>query len=126
MSAYAKRQVGTSWENVGGVSINDGSSAKITIPKAGRIRIIFSGSVDEYIYYDCSGQFTMDARSIQAVTAKAEMIIAKDGFMAIYNSNYMRMHSKDGLIVKFGNYHFRITDTGIAKSTNGGSSWTDL
>ena len=125
MSAYAKRQVGTSWENVGGVSINDGSTAKITIPKAGRIRIIFSGSVDESIYYDCSGQFTMDARSIQAVTAKSEMIIAKDGFMAIYNSNYMRMHSKDGLIVKFGNYHFRITDTGIAKSTDG-ILWTNL
>lgn len=124
MSAYVQRKVGSSWENIGSVSLN-GVNAKITIPKAGRIKISFNGSVSEYVGYDCSGTFTMATQAIQALTAKTEMIIAKDGFMAIYNSNYMRMHSTDGLIVKFGNYYFRVNSSGIAKSTNG-TSWTNL
>lgn len=124
MSAYVQRKVGSSWENIGSVSLN-GVNAKITIPKAGRIRISFNGSVSESVGYDCSGTFTMATQAIQALTAKTEMIIAKDGFMAIYNSNYMRMHSTDGLIVKFGNYYFRVNSSGIAKSTNG-TSWTNL
>lgn len=124
MSAYVQRKVGSTWENIGSVSLN-GVNAKITIPKAGRIRISFNGSVSEFVDYDCSGTFSMATQSIPAVTAKTEMIIAKDGFMAIYNSNYMRMHSTDGLIVKFGNYYFRVNSSGIAKSTNG-TSWTNL
>ena len=124
MSAYVQRKNGSTWENVGSVSLNT-DYPKITIPKAGRIRISFNGSVSQYIGYDCSGTFSMATQSIPAVTAKTEMIIAKDGFMAIYNSNYMRMHSADGLIVKFGNYHFRVNSSGIAKSTNG-TSWTNL
>ena len=124
MSAYVQRKVGSSWESIGSVSLN-GVNAKITIPKAGRIKISFNGSVSEYVGYDCSGTFTMATQAIQALTAKTEMIIAKDGFMAIYNSNYMRMHSTDGLIVKFGNYYFRVNSSGIAKSTNG-TSWTNL
>jgi len=124
MSAYVQRKNGSAWENVGSVSLNS-DNPKITIPKAGRIRISFNGSVSQYIGYDCSGTFTMATQSIPAITAKTEMIIAKDGFMAIYNSNYMRMHSTDGLIVKFGNYYFRVNSSGIAKSTNG-TSWTNL
>lgn len=124
MSAYVQRKVGSSWENIGSVSLN-GVNAKITIPKAGRIRISFNGSVSEFVDYDCSGKFTMAAQSIRGVTAKTEMIIAKDGFMAIYNSNYMRFHSTDGLKIKMGNYHFRVNSSGIAKSTDG-SSWTNL
>lgn len=124
MSAYAQRKNGSTWENIGSVSLNS-SNPKITIPKAGCIRISFNGSVSQSVNYDCSGTFTMAAQGIQAVTAKTEMIIAKDGFMAIYNSNYMRMHSTDGLIVKFGNYYFRVNSSGIAKSTNG-TSWTNL
>lgn len=124
MSAYVQRKNGSTWENVGSISLNSGNP-KITIPKAGRIRISFNGSVSESVNYDCSGTFSMAAQGIQAVTAKTEMIIGKDGFMAIYNSNYMRMHSTDGLIVKFGNYYFRVNSSGIAKSTNG-TAWNYL
>ena len=124
MSAYVQRKNGSTWENIGSVSLN-GVNAKITIPKAGRIRISFNGSVSQYLDYDCSGKFTMAAQSIRGVTAKTEMIIAKDGFMAIYNSKYMRFHSTDGLKIKMGNYHFRVNSSGIAKSTDG-SSWTNL
>ena len=124
MSAYVQRKNGSAWENVGSVSLNSGIP-KITIPKAGRIRISFNGSVSQYIDYDCSGTFTMATQSIPAITAKTEMIIAKDGFMAIYNSNYMRFHSTDGLKIKMGNYHFRVNSSGIAKSTDD-SSWTNL
>lgn len=124
MSAYVQRKNGSAWENVGSVSLNSGIP-KITIPKAGRIRISFNGSVSQYIGYDCSGTFTMATQSIPAITAKTEMIIAKDGFMAIYNSNYMRFHSTDGLKIKMGNYHFRVNSSGIAKSTDD-SSWTNL
>lgn len=124
MSAYVQRKNGSTWENIGSVSLNSGNP-KITIPEAGRIRISFNGSVSQYLDYDCSGKFTMVAQSIRGVTAKTEMIIAKDGFMAIYNSNYMRFHSTDGLKIKMGNYHFRVNSSGIAKSTDG-SSWTNL
>ena len=124
MYALVQYKIGTSWKNIGSISLNSGTP-KITIPKAGRIRVVFNGSVSESVDYECIGKFTMAAQSIRAITAKTEMIIAKDGFMAIYNSNYMRMHSTDGLIVKFGNYYFRINSSGIAKSTNG-SSWTNL
>ena len=125
MSAYVQRKVGSSWENIGSVSLN-GVNAKITIPKAGRIRISFNGSVSEYVGYDCSGKFTMATQSIQAVTAKTEMIIAKDGIMAIYNANYLRMHSTEGFIVKIGSNGLRVTTSGIQKTTNGGSSWSNL
>lgn len=124
MSAYVQRKNGSTWENIGSVSLNSGNP-KITIPKAGRIRISFNGSVSQYLDYDCSGKFTMAAQSIRGVTAKTEMIIAKDGFIAIYNSNYMRFHSTDGLKIKMGNYHFRVNSSGIAKSTDG-LSWTNL
>lgn len=125
MSAYVQRKVGSSWENIGSVSLN-GVNAKITIPKAGRIRISFNGSVSEYVGYDCSGKFTMATQSIRAVTAKTEMIIAKDGIMAIYNANYLRMHSTEGFIVKIGSNGLRVTTSGIQKTTNGGSSWSNL
>lgn len=124
MTAYAKRKVGSSWENIGNVAMN-GITSKITIPKAGRIRIEFLGSVNDYIGYDCSGTFSMATQGVKAITAKTEMIIAKDGFMAIYNSNYMRFHSNDGLMVKMGNQHFRINASGIAKSVDG-TTWTNL
>lgn len=67
----------------------------------------------------------MATQGVKAITAKTEMIIAKDGFMAIYNSNYMRFHSNDGLMVKMGNQHFRINASGIAKSVDG-TTWTNL
>lgn len=124
MSAYVQRKNGSTWENIGSVSLNSGNP-KITIPKAGRIRIEFLGSVNDYIGYDCSGTFSMATQGVKAITAKTEMIIAKDGFMAIYNSNYMRFHSNDGLMVKMGNQHFRINASGIAKSVDG-TTWTNL
>ena len=124
MDAYAKRKVGNSWENIGGVSLNS-NNPKITIPKAGRIRITFYGSVSEYVSYDCAGQFSMAAQAIQAITAKTEMIIAKDGIMAIYNANYMRMHSSEGFTVKIGNNGLRVTTSGIQKTTNG-TTWVNL
>lgn len=118
MTAYAQHKVGTSWENIGSVSLN-GVNAKITIPKAGRIRIAFNGSVNDYVGYDCTGTFSMTSQRVKAITAKTEMIIAKDGFMAIYNSNYMRMHSTEGFIVKIGNYGLKIDSSGIKKMTDG-------
>lgn len=124
MSATVHLKVDNIWIKIGSVSLNSGTP-KITIPKAGRIKILFNGSVDEDVSYDCTGVFSMATQAIQSITAKTEMIIAKDGFMAIYNSNYMRFHSTDGLIIKMGNYHFRVNSSGIAKSTNG-SSWTNL
>lgn len=124
ISANVQRKVGSSWENIGSISLNT-RTPQITVPRAGRIRITISGSVTEIPNYNFTGKFSFGLQGLPAITTKAEMIIAKDGFMAIFNSNYMRMHSTDGLVVKFGNTHFRINSSGIAKSTNG-SSWTNL
>lgn len=125
LSATAFLKVGSQWQTIGSVSLKDSSTAKITIPKKGRIKVAFYGSVTQNIFTDYRGTFSFASQAIQAITAKTEMIIAKDGFMAIYNANYLRMHSTDGLMVKIGNYHFRINTAGIAKSTNG-STWTNL
>lgn len=124
ISANVQRKVGSSWENIGSISLNT-RTPQITVPRAGRIRITISGSVTEIPKYNCTGKFSFGMQGLPAITTTTEMIIAKDGFMAIYNSNYMRMHSTDGLVVKFGNTHFRIDSSGIAKSTNG-TTWTNL
>lgn len=125
LSATAFLKVGTQWQTIGSVSLKDSSTAKITIPKKGRIKVSFNGTIDQTLYTDYSGKFTFATHAIWAITAKTEMIIAKDGFMAIYNANYLRMHSTDGLAVKIGNYHFRVTSSDISVSKNG-TSWTKL
>lgn len=125
LSATAFLKVGTQWQTIGSVSLKDSSTAKITIPKKGRIKVSFNGTIDQTLYIDYSGKFTFVTQAIWAITAKTEMIIAKDGFMAIYNANYLRMHSTDGLAVKIGNYHFRVTSSDISVSKNG-TSWTKL
>ncbi|NBJ07582.1 hypothetical protein D1647_15580 [Alistipes sp. Z76] len=125
LSATAFLKVGTQWQTIGSVSLKDSSTAKITIPKKGRIKVSFNGTIDQTLYTDYSGKFTFATQAIWAITAKTEMIIAKDGFMAIYNANYLRMHSTDGLAVKIGNYHFRVTSSDISVSKNG-TSWTKL
>lgn len=118
MIATAQREVNTDWENIGSISMN-GGTPKINIPKSGYIRIMFNGTVNESVRYDCTGTFSLLARSIYAINKNTEMIIAKDGFMAIYNSNYMRMHSTEGFIVKIGNYGLKIDSSGIKKMTDG-------
>lgn len=125
LSATAFLKVGTQWQTIGSVSLKDSRTAKITIPKKGRIKVSFNGTIDQTLYTDYSGKFTFATQAIWAITAKTEMIIAKDGFMAIYNANYLRMHSTDGLAVKIGNYHFRVTSSDISVSKNG-TSWTKL
>lgn len=125
LSATAFLKVGTQWQTIGSVSLKDSSTTKITIPKKGRIKVSFNGTIDQTLYTDYSGKFTFATQAIWAITAKTEMIIAKDGFMAIYNANYLRMHSTDGLAVKIGNYHFRVTSSDISVSKNG-TSWTKL
>ena len=51
------------------------------------------------------------------------IVEARDGIMAIYNGNYLRMHSTEGFSVKIGSTRFRINDSGIAKSSDG-TKWT--
>ncbi|MCM1234267.1 MAG: hypothetical protein NC489_29535 [Ruminococcus flavefaciens] len=104
-----------------------GSNPQITIPTACRIRILFSIHVTNGSSLGIwTGKAYVSFQGFPVSTSATETIIAKDGMMAIYNGNYMRMHSGEGFSVKIGNYYFRITSSnGIQKSTNG-STWTTL
>lgn len=99
------------------------TNPQITIPNAGTIRIS--------IYMSCSystdwtGEAVVSFQGFPISEVASRAVIARNGIMAIYNGNYMRMHSTDGFSVKIGNQYFRITTAGIAKSTNG-SNWTNL
>lgn len=99
------------------------ANPQITIPNAGTIRIS--------IYMSCSystdwtGEAVVSFQGFPISEVASRAVIARNGIMAIYNGNYMRMHSTDGFSVKIGNQYFRITTAGIAKSTNG-SNWTNI
>lgn len=113
------------YKNGATIGTVDLSSAnpQITIPNAGTIRIS--------IYMSCSystdwtGEAVVSFQGFPISEVASRAVIARNGIMAIYNGNYMRMHSNDGFSVKIGNQYFRITTAGIAKSTNG-SNWTNL
>lgn len=112
--------------SIGSVDLTS-NDPQITIPTACKIKITFtiqvtSGSNLEY----WTGKAYVSFQGFPVSTSATETIIAKDGMMAIYNGNYMRMHTNEGFSVKIGNYYFRITSSnGIQKSTNG-STWTNL
>jgi hypothetical protein len=116
---------GNTWNTIGSVALSQGQR-EITIPMAGRIRIAIYLSVYVTGYSSWHGTISVTAQGIQAKTTKEEVFIAKDGIMAIYNANYLRFHSGEGLIVRVGNYGMRITTSGIQKTSNGGSSWSSL
>ena len=111
----------TEWKPIATTAI-DGS---FIVPEKGRILIEFYADVYSFDG-DFSGYLEILAQAITAQTAKTEVIIAKDGLMAIYNSNYMRMHSTEGFEVRFGNNGFRVTSTGIQKTTTGDYGWRTI
>lgn len=108
---------------IGSVDLS-ATNPQITIPNAGTIRISISMSCD-YSSTDWSGEAVVSFQGFPISEVASRAVIARNGIMAIYNGNYMRMHSTDGFSVKIGNQYFRITTAGIAKSTNG-SNWTNL
>jgi hypothetical protein len=52
-------------------------------------------------------------------------LIGYDGMLSCFGSGMIHFNS-DGFIAKYGSYMLRVSSSGIQKSTNGGSSWTDL
>jgi hypothetical protein len=52
-------------------------------------------------------------------------LIGYDGLISCFGSGMIHFNS-DGFIAKYGNYMLRVSSSGIQKSTNAGSSWTDL
>ena len=97
----------------------------MTLPQAGRYRIWFTLEVSAPAVSAWGGQIAISAQGITAKTAKEEFIAAKDGILAIYNGNYFRFHSSEGLLVRIGNYGLRLDANGISKMTNG-QSWQSL
>lgn len=125
MTATIFKKNGNSWNTIGYVALSQGQG-EITIPTAGRIRVAINLSVYVTGVSLWSGTISVVAQSLIAKTTKEEVFIAKDGLMAIYNANYMRFHSGEGLLVRVGNYGLRITSDGIQKTTNGGSTWGSI
>ena len=125
MYANVLKKNGNSWDLIGQVALSQGQG-EITIPTAGRIRIAIYLTVYVTGYSLWNGTLQVLSQGLQAKTAKEEVFIAKNGFMAIYNANYLRFHSGEGLIVRVGNYGLRVTTSGVQKTTNGGNSWSTL
>lgn len=125
MYANVLKKNGNSWDLIGQVALSQGQG-EITIPTAGRIRIAIYLTVYVTGYSLWNGTLQVLFQGLQAKTAKEEVFIAKNGFMAIYNANYLRFHSGEGLIVRMGNYGLRVTTSGVQKTTNGGNSWSTL
>lgn len=123
--ATVYRKNGSSWSLIGNVLLTQGQD-EITIPTAGRIRVEINFTVYVVGYSSWRGSLAVSGQSIQAKTAQEEVFIAKDGIMAVYNSNYMRFHSSEGFIVKVGSYGLKLTSNGLQKTTNGGNSWDTL
>lgn len=110
-------------DTIASIDFNKTPAPQVVIPKAGRVRITFSMSCTYSM--DWQGKACISAQGFP-ITDEANMtIIARDGIMAIYNGNYLRMHSSEGFMVKIGSYYFRINSSGISKSTNG-STWTAM
>lgn len=75
--------------------------------------------------------------SLNSTTMKvyypAELVeVGSNGFRTMFGSNYKAEFVKDSstndvsFVIRAGNYILKISDSGIQKSTNGGSSWTSL
>ena len=108
---------------IGSVDLSNGN-AQITIPTAGTVRLSITVSCN-YGVTDWNGRAYVSFQGFPISGTANNTVIAKDGIMATFNGNYMRMHSSEGFSVKVGNNYFRITSSGIQKSTNG-STWTNL
>lgn len=119
------KKSGNNWDMIGSVALSQGQG-EITIPTAGRIRVEIYLTVHVTGYSSWNGELYVMSQGFQAKTAKEEVFIAKNGFMAIYNSNYLRFHSGEGFIVRVGNYGLRITSSGVQKTTNGGNTWVNI
>lgn len=125
MYANIYKKNGNSWDSIGSVALSQGQG-EITIPTAGRIRVAIYLTVYVTGYGTWNGTISVATQGVLAKTAKEEVFIAKNGIMAIYNANYLRFHSGEGLIVRVGNYGLRVTTSGVQKTTNGGNSWSTL
>lgn len=108
---------------IGSVDLS-GSNPQITIPQAGTIRISFFMSCN-YSLSDWTGRAMISFQGFPISDVASRTVIARNGVMAIFNGNYMRMHSTEGFTVKIGNNGFRITADGIQKTTNG-TTWSNV
>lgn len=118
------KKEGASWTQTGYVALSEGQR-EIAVP-AGRIRVAIYLSVYVSGYSSWSGTISISAQALPTKTAQEEVFIGKDGIMAIYNSNYMRFHSREGFVVGIGNIGLKVTSSGIQKTSDGGHKWDNL
>ena len=55
-----------------------------------------------------------------------KLIIGNDGLFNRWSDTNYLVSSTNGFITRFGSYLLRVTSSGIQKSTDGGSTWTNL
>ena len=90
---------------------------------------------DEYggggVGIDISANSLYNTGTLDYFVQKVE--VAKNGFRAMFASNYLAEFKKSGtsnsgvsFLLRAGNYGIRITDSGLQKTSNGGSTWTNI
>lgn len=82
---------------------------------------------------DISSAISLKNQPYCEVYYPAELVeVGSNGFRAGFGSDYKAEFIKDtstnkvSFVIKAGSYALKISDSGIQKSTNGGSSWTNL
>lgn len=90
---------------------------------------------DEYggsgVGIDISANSLYNTGTLDYFVQKVE--VAKNGFRAMFASNYLVEFKKSGtansgvsFLLRAGNYGIRVTDSGLQKTSNGGSTWTNI
>lgn len=129
-----------SWSNnIGGsagTTINPSLSPSYTVTidnetyKEGRYQI----SIGLYFTLKANGvsgntaNFSVTGSLVYGYAKKGfeKTLMGKDGLYSCWGENKYFLCSANGIKMRQGNYLLQITSSGMKKSTNGGSSWTDL
>lgn len=74
-------------------------------------------------YYIRTASVTIDGTAYNAF--ESTTVLGNDGFLSVWDKIGFLVN-KDKVVVRAGSVIFRVTTSGIEKSTNGGSSWSQM
>lgn len=74
-------------------------------------------------YYVRTAPVTIDGTAYNVF--ESTTVLGNDGFLSVWDKVGLLVN-KDKVVVRAGSVIFRVTTSGIEKSTNGGSSWSQM